>query len=543
MVKLTTRDGARSSSLSWWMTENSPQTLKFSRLRAFFWPIRRQELKKLLPLLFIFFLISFNYNVLRTMKDTLVITEKASGAEVIPFIKFWVLFPASILMTLLYTKLSNRLDREKVFYIILSLFLLYFFFFVFFLYPARDSLHPHEAADALQAMLPPGCKGLVALFRNWTLTFFYVMAELWSNIVFFVLLWGFTNQVTRVDEAVRFYPILGTVGNAAGFFAGQASIFFCRLEYNPSLPFGKTDWEQNLMLLVSLLLISGLLVMILFRYLHTHVLNDPRYYPEEVSDTGSRKVKMKISMRQSFRELLSSRYLLYIALIMLGYNIAINLTEVIWKDQVKALYPNPKDFNFCMNEVVSWLSIVATFGAWLIPGNVIRRYGWTVTAMLTPVILFITSVAFFGLFLTQNSFAFVFLGSFAMSPLSLIVLIGSLQNIFCRGAKYTVFDSTKEMAFIPLDNDSKIKGKAVVDGVCNRLGKGVGSLLQQGLLIIFSTLAASAPYIALLIFCVVSIWMASVWLLGKEFEKRTLLDKSAVTKTPSLLYAEQSVKA
>ena len=84
------------------------------------------ELKKLVPMLIIFFLISFDYNILRTLKDTVVVTAKSSGAEVIPFIKVWVMFPSAILMTILFTRLSNRFSRENVFYIMIGCFLTLF---------------------------------------------------------------------------------------------------------------------------------------------------------------------------------------------------------------------------------------------------------------------------------------------------------------------------------------------------------------------------------------------------------------------------------
>ena len=147
-------------------------------------------------MLLIFFFISFAYNVLRCMKDTLVVTAEHSGAEIIPFIKVWVMFPTSVLMTYIFIRLSNRFSREKVFYMMLSLFLSYFFLFAFVLYPAKDFLHPQASADALQKILPEGFKGFVAMYRYWTFTSFYVMSELWGNIILFLLFWGFANQIT-----------------------------------------------------------------------------------------------------------------------------------------------------------------------------------------------------------------------------------------------------------------------------------------------------------------------------------------------------------
>src|SRR5258708_3886181 len=105
---------------------SSSGNAEFGRLRSYLWPIHRGELKKLLPMLLMFFFITFDYNILRTMKDSLVVTAKDSGAEIIPFIKVWVMFPGSILLTYIFTRLSNRLARETVFYVMLSIFLLFF---------------------------------------------------------------------------------------------------------------------------------------------------------------------------------------------------------------------------------------------------------------------------------------------------------------------------------------------------------------------------------------------------------------------------------
>src|SRR4029079_4709201 len=98
------------------MSQSPSGTVEFEGWRAFLWPVHRRELKKLIPMLLIFFLISFDYNVLRNLKDTLVVTAKSSGAEVIPFIKVWVMFPGAILFTYIFTRLSNRMQKETVFY-------------------------------------------------------------------------------------------------------------------------------------------------------------------------------------------------------------------------------------------------------------------------------------------------------------------------------------------------------------------------------------------------------------------------------------------
>ena len=80
----------------------------FTKIRKKLFPIERFELKKLMPLFFMKFFISFNYGILTCMKDTFVVTAKGSGAEVIPILKGWIVLPVALLVTLVYSKLSNH---------------------------------------------------------------------------------------------------------------------------------------------------------------------------------------------------------------------------------------------------------------------------------------------------------------------------------------------------------------------------------------------------------------------------------------------------
>lgn len=103
------------------------------------------------------------------------------------------------------------------------------------------------------------------------------------------------------------------------------------------------------------------------------------------------------------------------------------------------------------------------------------------------------------------------------TPLMIAVFFGSLQNCLARASKYTLFDTTKEMTFIPLNRESKLKGKAAIDGVGSRFGKSGGSLIHQGLLMLFGTVASSTPYVALILLAATSAWIIAVRMLGKKF--------------------------
>lgn len=471
-------------------------------------------------MLLVFFLVSFNYNVLRSMKDTLVVYGRDSGAEVIPFLKFWFMFPGSILMTYLFTRLSNRFCREHVFYIITCGFLSYFILFVFFLYPNREMLHFHSFAQSMQEVLPYGCRGLIAAACNWTFTLFYVMSELWSAVVLFMLMWGFANQVTKLNEAKRFYAVFGVGINISGVAAGQMSIYLCNRDYDPHFIFGHSAWEQSMFSLLALVVLSGIGALVVFRWINRVVLTDPRYLdPEEVKE--EKEVIGKISMRDSFRMLAKSRYLIHISLIVFIYGAVINVVEVLWKNEVKALYSDPNDYNLYMNYIVTIIGVIATFVSLCVSGNSIRKLGWYFTAMLTPFILFVTSVTFIGAILLKNYSPETFKLFWGGAPLALVVFLGSLQNVLSRSAKYTVYDATREMAFVPLSLEEKVKGKAVIDGVFSRMGKSAASVLYQVLFVVFSTLTASVPIISGFLFILIVTWFRSTHLLGVEFARLT----------------------
>lgn len=74
--------------------------------------------------------------------------------------------------------------------------------------PATSLPHPTEFCEKLLQDAGPRFAGPIAILRNWTYCLFYVMAELWGSVVVSVLFWGFANQITTVDEASQFYPLV-----------------------------------------------------------------------------------------------------------------------------------------------------------------------------------------------------------------------------------------------------------------------------------------------------------------------------------------------
>lgn len=476
---------------------------QFGFLRSFFWPIHRHEFKKFIPMFLMLFLICFSYGILRTLKDTLIIT--ASGAKVLPYIKLWGIVPIAILLTYIFTKLTNFFSQERIFYIITSSFLGFFLLFAFVLYPLRDSLHPYESAIYLQKILPNAFAGLIELYKNWTLSLFYVIAELWSSLVLSTLFWGLANEVTKMKEAKRFYGVFGISSNLAALVVGVAGN---ALAYSIS-----GSWDNTVKIFIITVTICGLITMALFRWEIKKVLT-AKNYPNLHKVTSRSSKKAKPSLKESFKLLSGSKYLSYIAILMVSYNLVVNLMDVVWKDRLHTLCPGPQDFNYYMNNVTSMIGLLSLILTLFIP-RMIERMGWTKTALITPISMMITGAGFFS-FLIFGKLPVSMLTT-AMTPLAIAVFFGGMQNCLSKAAKYSVFDSTKEMTFIPLDHETKLRGKAPIDVVGARVGKAGGSLIFQTLLIFLKTIADCIPFIAIIFALVMTFWISATRNLGKMF--------------------------
>ena len=494
----------------------------FSRWRQLLWPIHNDELKKFLPLGFIMFGILFNYTLLRDTKDALVVN--AAGAGIIPFLKFYCVTPAAVIFVMLYAKLCNVFDKEKIFYVIVTPFLMFFAFFAFVIQPNFEMLHPsNEIINNLNNSYP-AFSGFINIYAFWAYSLFYVLAEIWGSAMVALMFWQFANEIVRISESRRFYGLFVVVGNVSLILSGQV-VRFCSTGITQFFP--EDPWKWSVYFLMSTVVIMGIITMYIYRWMYVNVLVDPKYYD------GTKKVvkkkKSKPGLSDSFKIIFKSKELGLIATLIMAYGVAINLVEVQWKEQLKFYYSGDKGgYNAFMGNYSTWSGLLTILFSLFIGSNILRLLSWFKAAVITPFVILLGGIIFFC-FILANDITLIkgitnnLLLSLGTTPVPAATFLGAAIVIVSKVVKYSLFDPTKEMAYIPLDDELKTKGKAAVDVIGGRAGKAGGAFVQSTLLSIMATTnVLSIAHIAFVVFVLITVlWIFAVKVLSVKVEENT----------------------
>lgn len=486
------------------------QNIRNSAFRNVIWPIKSGELYKFLPIALLMFTINLNLNFLRTMKDSVITTSM--GAEVISFIKIWFEIPSGVIFVLIYAKLCNVMSTERAFQYIITLFLLFFAVFAFVILPSKAFYHPDPELVTHYISVFPNLKWFIIIWGKWSFVLFYVMAELWPVVVL-GLLWQLANKITKTEEAKRFYSFFTFFGQMNLLVSGVAiSYFACGDHFLVGCFCGCNDiTELTFKSITSVVLVSG------FISLLVHIFVERTVIAKDKNLKVTLHKSLRLSTLESMKMIFGSRYLGLICVLMISYSITAILLEGIWFAKVRELHKTTEAFMAYQGNFMYWTGVVALVFA-LLGSSIIRRLGWLFGAILTPVITLIAGGSFLFFIVIEDQLESIFEFS-GLSTLSLIVFLGGLQNVFMKGAKYTLFDATKEMSYIPLDPEIKVKGQAAVDIVGPKIGKAFGAIVPFLTFTIFPDKHYDdiAGFLLVIFAIICFIWTISVIALSKEY--------------------------
>jgi AAA family ATP:ADP antiporter len=467
-------------------------------------PLELRDLPKFLLTSLIYALTLYVYSILRGTKDALIISEL--GAELISTLKLYGVLPCAVIMTLAYTKLADYFSRVTTYHILIWFFVSFFVIFDLFLY--TNAKHIHVDFSNLAEQMPI-LKYQLVMIGHWSFSMFYIMSELWGSVMLSLMFWQLANQINTIEEAKKFYPLFGFLAQIGLIASGLLMNVFTSDTF-------AADWKSSIHYICISVLFSGVFLSVALFILGEYIIGH-----SVINGATVKKKKVKMGLMNSLKHILSSKYIGLITLLILCYGISINLVEGIWKKQVGALYPDPSDLGSFFAHVQIYTGF-ATFAAMLLGSYMLRVFKWKTAAMFTPTIIILTGMPFFAFIIFQDLIASTFEISAAMI-LFLAVIFGAAQNVLSKAIKYSFFDPTKEMVYIPLDEDLKAKGKAAADVLGGRLGKSGGAFIQWFMLsfIVGSTLTSLATPMFAIFAIIMIVWFYAVVTLNKEYKKVT----------------------
>jgi len=415
-----------------------------------------------------------DYAILRSARTALAVADLGGGAGSIPWFELCGTMPGAILMTLGLTYLLNRFSIRRVFLIALSIFLIFFVAFSIGLYPLLPKI---GLTSKIASML------------------FFVMAELWKIALVTILFWGLVNQHMPLDSAKRFYAPL-MLGSSIGTMLAGPLISLCTSDF-----ISKQSWSGSLTAMTLLVTILGLITAWLFLTLCKR-LTSPQPPIE--------KEKTPLSVWESFRICFKSRYLMLLAWVTIADYIAYALGELVFLDVLKQKFPDPRAYADFMGTLSVWNGLLTAFSAVAITPFLLQRAKWVVSSLITPLCLLIIE-GFFFFVLWHPTYA---------TQIELQVLVGSLFYCCVRAAKYTLFDTSKEISFLLLPPLEKIHGKLIVDGMCSRLGRGSSSLISILLIQGCGSVMATVPIAGTLAVGIAATCVVATSRLGKLVDAR-----------------------
>lgn len=467
-------------------------------------PIKPSEIAKFLSISTMMILTLYVYSILRGTKNALIISEM--GAEMVSTLKLWGVLPFAVIMMLTYTKIVDYFSNVATYHLINFFFLSFFLLFNFVFYPNAQYIH-FDLSELIEKM--PVLKYQITMVANWSYSLFYIMSELWGSMMLSLLFWQLANQISTTEEAKRFYPLFGFLGQVGLMGSGLFLSAFTHSQFANNL-------QESLNLISLSVLVAGILLSGVLFVLGNYIVGN-----DKINGEAIKSKKSKMGLINSLKYILSSKYVGLITLLILCYGISINLVEGVWNKQIGTLYTSSLEIGSFYAKVQIFTAF-ATFSAMLLGSYVMRTFSWKTAAIFTPTVILLTGAPFF-IFISFGSEISSIFNTSGKMLLVLAVIFGAAQNVLSKAIKYSFFDPTKEMAYIPLDPELKAKGKAAADVIGGRLGKSGGAIIQWSMLsfIAGSTLTSLSPMLFGMFIITMAIWFYAVLKLSKEYQRKS----------------------
>lgn len=387
------------------------------------------EFKKFFSMGFIFSLIIGSYWTLRTLKNG--IFNNLVDSDSLPWAKtasLLVLFP----IVIAYTKLLDRYSREKMFYILPTIYGLATLFFGVAFYFAQAPTAVIEARTGIAYLATK------VLAYAW-----YVFVESYGSLVV-ALFWAFATDVTGPDSAKRGFPFvvaLGQVGGILGPLVLKLPKIF--------------KWSTSA---VPVLICSAFTLWVVFAFRNFIATTPKSLLASYGSQAAAKHHEEEPGFFEGLRLLLSHWYLLGIFFVIFIYEFIVTVFDFNFQSQAYQFYGDTPEYTAYLGTYASSVNLVTLLCLLLGVSNVTRILGVGVSLALMPIIV---GGALFG-FVTVNSLNFLF-----------ALMVGS------KAINYALNGPAMKQLYIPTSHDARFKAQAWIETFGSRLSKEGGSIFNM----------------------------------------------------------------
>lgn len=479
-----------------------------------------------------FTLISFIYSVGRVFKDAAVLSRQMPLS--INCLKTFIILPITVLCVGVIQKFNMSYPFTKVFDKCLLIFSVLFILTGLILLPYSnffqlDSNYFRDIfADAKCKVRGYDVLLSVALVYNeWTSSLVYVLSEMFGNLILSYFFLTFANGLTTPGQSARFVPLFYVCSNIALFLSGLLTGAFA--DYRKLISYETAERIYN-----GFFILSGLLILVIYFlkfHLEQNVTSKPIFIRKNFKKKGP---KVKVGFSEGLKEMMGSKLLLNISLIVMFYGISTNLIESSFKNSLtkgaEISGRTTKEYSMRFTSLEQKIAAVLVMILLLSPfPKLIQTKGWIYVAILCPIITLFSVISVCGLAFynypgTNNEPNF-FLNSLCASADTVLIglenYLGCIAVALMKVAKYASFDISKEAISMRIDSSLRARYKGIFDGVFGKLGKSLGSLFVWGMGYMFQTrdVRKLSPISLFLVFTFVVIWINSVIYLNRKYKE------------------------
>ncbi len=479
-----------------------PTSKPLGKFRKRFFPIYNHELPQISPLFILFFLVTMNYGILRSMKDALI--QATGGAVLIARVKFFAVIPSAVLFKFMYDTLSRKTGSNGRVYGVLLYFIGFFLLYWFVLHHFTSSENPTKEMPVWEAFS-----------MVWPSVLFYINAEMYGSLVLSVVTWAFVNEITPRKLGERCYSTFSISTGVATFIAGYLSSYLSAPASQP--------------VLITIIITGNVLYILVYFYFTRNIALHPEQYT--IAPKKGKK-KKKLGFIDSVKYLFTSEnagYIFLILCLVVSYGIGVNLFEAVYKEWLNHVadlkyhinsegFASSKEYRKAFSMQMSGLQLqligITSLVTTLFLASFVNNKGWRIAALFVPVSFFILVVAFFS--------AITLMDRNDVQSASGVLYLGVTVVVCVKSFKYVFFDRTKELLYKGFSTpEEQAYSKSAVDGVGSRFGKAGGAFIVQFLttwVCGFDVLDITGIFF-LLVMVTVSLWIFAVLSAEKKYQK------------------------